>query len=157
MEAFQKIWWYGYRHPILTKHLSSTTNTQARSIPTSHSVANASHTNKTTNAKIVARAGIHVSKTSVTNTTRREGEPCSPSLHANYHHQSRRAYKNWQKAASSQAQARPRTRPQGRKPAPTPRRSGKALKSNDRPLVGGGGSDSTPTNPHILDTFCRHS
>ena len=65
--------------------------------------------------------------------------------------------KKSQKAASSQAQARPRTRPQGRKPAPTPRRSGKALKSNDRPLVGGGGSDSTPTNPHILDTFCRHS
>ena len=61
--------------------------------------------------------------------------------------------KKSQKAASSQARAQDHTRPQGRKPASTPRRAGKALKSNARPLVGGAGSDSTPQIPTICNIF----
>ena len=61
--------------------------------------------------------------------------------------------KKSQKAASYQARAQDHTRPQGRKPASTPRRAGKALKSNARPLVEGGGSDSTPQIPTFWNIF----
>jgi hypothetical protein len=76
---------------------------------------------------------------------------------ANFWGQTTRAPKSWRKAASPQAHAQDRTRPQGLTPPLPPTRARKALKSNSSPLVGGGGSDSPYPFPANTKNFLTYA